>query len=80
MWCTGEKCCRDRDDRLWSFFILATVVNASVDCGGGKGRTGGVGSLSSQHSIGFTADRSACSLVHEMKKVQEVMLIVQNVV
>ena len=80
MWCTGEKCCRDRDDRLWSLFIL-TTVNASVDCGGGgEGRTGGVGSLPSQHSIGFTADRSACSLVHEMKKVREVMLIVQNAV
>lgn len=36
MWCTGEKCCRDRDDRLWSLFIL-TTVNASVDCGGGGG-------------------------------------------
>jgi len=80
MWCTGEKCCRDRDDRPWSFFILATVVNASVDGGGGRGRTGGVGSLASRHSIGFAADRSACSLVHEMKEVQEVMLIVQNVV
>lgn len=55
------------------------MVNASVDDDDGENRhTGGVGSLSARHSIGgygratgitgFTADRPACSVVHEMKK------------
>ena len=55
------------------------MVNASADDDDDdeeeNRHTGGVGSLSSWHSIGgywtaagFTADRSACSLGHEMEK------------
>jgi hypothetical protein len=76
MWCTGEECCRDRDDRLLSLFILVAMVNASVDDDDDEENrhTGGVGSLPSRPSIEgygrvarFTTDRSACSFVHEKK-------------
>lgn len=50
-------------------------MNAIVDDDGENRHTGGVGYLFSQASIGpetgtigFTADRSACSLVHEKRK------------
>ena len=71
MWSIGEKCCGDRDDCLWSLFILVAMVNASVDEGGENRHTGGVGSLPGRHSIGgyWTATGLGVdSLVHEMEK------------
>lgn len=85
MGCTREEGGGDGDNCLRSLLILATVVNASVDDHGENRHTGGVGGLSLMPSIEeggdsktFIADRSA--FVHEMRKVQLVMLIAWDVV